>query len=521
MRPAGTRRRDAVKWGFMKRAARFLLALAAAGAVLASRASHGASSAVVRKDAVVPTLQLVPLASGLTGITAITNAGDGRLFVTLQRGQIVIWDGTQILPTPFLDIAPLIVCCGEQGLLSTAFHPNYAVNGFFFVNYTDQTGQTIVARYHVSPFDRNTADSFSGVTLLTIPQPYTNHNGGQLQFGPDGDLYIGMGDGGSGNDPQCHAQSSDSLLGKMLRIDVDQNVNQAPYYGIPAENPYVSTTGPLEAWAYGLRNPWRFSFDRLTGDLYIGDVGQDAREEIDYQPLTSGGGQNYGWKIMEGTLCGGGGNAGMHEPGGRVRRPLVHAARPRIRPQRRALRGDRRIRVPRLGDPRPRRPLPVRRLLLGPDLGGVAAAGNLVFHAARDQPARRDDLRRRLERRAVRRAPPTARCTSSRRRSLLPPTIDSIDPPSGFTRGGEPVAITGTNFTSQTRVYFGALPATVVVQSPTALLATTPPHPAGLVDVTVVNNGATPAVRTLAFGYLPISLVPTPGGRVPRVVARP
>ena len=179
------------------------------------------------------------------------------------------------------------------------------------MNYTDLTGQTIVARYHVSPFDRNAADAFSAVILLTIPQPYTNHNGGQLQFGPDGDLYIGMGDGGNGNDPQCNAQSSDSLLGKLLRIDVDQNVDRAPYYGIPRRQPVrLDDRARPEAWAFGLRNPWRFSFDRLTGDLYIGDVGQGAREEIDFQPLTSRGGQNYGWKIMEGTLCGEGGNAG-------------------------------------------------------------------------------------------------------------------------------------------------------------------------------------------------------------------
>ena len=506
----------------MKRAARFLLALVAAGAVLASRASHGAASTAARKDAaaVVPTLQLVQLASGLTGITAITNAGDGRVFVTLQRGQIVIWDGTQILPTPFLDIATKIICCGEQGLLSTAFHPSYGTNGFFFVNYTDGTGQTIVSRYHVSAFDHNSADPFSEVVLLTIPQPYTNHNGGQLQFGPDGDLYIGMGDGGNGNDPQCHAQATDSLLGKMLRIDVNQNVDRSPYYGIPAENPYVSTTGPLEAWAYGLRNPWRFSFDRLTGDLYIADVGQGAREEIDFQPLTSGGGQNYGWKVMEGSLCGGGGNSGCTSP------------------------------VAACGDPSYTLPVIeydhndgrcsvtggyVYRGSAIPDLGGLYLYGDFcsgqIWAAAQqsgtwsstlleislpDLTTFGEDSSGEIyagtsDGALYLVAPP----------ALLPPTIDTIAPPSGFTRGGEAVAITGTNFTSQTRVYFGAFPATVVVQSPTALVATTPAHPAGLVDVTVVNNGAPPAVRTLAFGYLPFSVVPTPGGRLPRVVERP
>src|SRR5262249_40520754 len=153
-------------------------------------------------------------------------AGDRRLFVTRQGGQIAIWDGTQILSTPFLDVSTLVTCCGERGLLSTAFHPDYVLNGFFFINYTNLTGQTVVARYKVSDLDPDVADPFSGVILLTIDQPYANHNGGQLQFGPDGDLYIGMGDGGSANDPQCHAQSSDSLLGKMLRIDV--NVLNSP-----------------------------------------------------------------------------------------------------------------------------------------------------------------------------------------------------------------------------------------------------------------------------------------------------
>jgi glucose/arabinose dehydrogenase len=506
----------------MKRAARFLLALAAASAVLASRASHGAASAVSRKDAaaVVPTLQLVPLASGLTGITAITNAGDGRVFVTLQNGRIVIWDGTQILPTPFLDVSTKITCCGEQGLLSTAFHPSYATNGFFFVNYTDLSGQTIVARYHVSPFDRNAADPFSAVILLTIPQPYTNHNGGQLQFGPDSDLYIGMGDGGNANDPQCNAQSSDSLLGKLLRIDVNQNVDRAPYYGIPAENPYVATTGPAEAWAFGLRNPWRFSFDRLTGDLYIGDVGQGAREEIDFQPLTSRGGQNYGWKLMEGTLCGDGGNAGCDFPV--------------------AVCGDSSYTLPVLeyDHEEGRCAITGGYVYRGsaiPDLAGLYLYGDFCsgqMWAASQQAGTWSStlLEINLPNLTTFGEDSTGELYAGTSDGTLyliagptpvSPTIDTINPPSGLSRGGEPVAITGTNFTSQTRVYFGAFPAAVVVQNANALVAISPAHPAGLVDITVVNNGAPPAVRTLAFGYLPISLVPTPGGRVPRVVERP
>src|SRR5512135_1416676 len=210
----------------MPRAGRLFLALAAAAAALAAAGRPGVSPRIeeVRPKQggppPGPDVQLSPIATGLPDITAITTPGDGRLFVTLQSGRIVIWDGTRILPTPFLDISSLVVCCGEQGLLSTAFHPDYAIDGTFFVDYTNLTGQTVVARYRVSSSDRNVADPFSAAILLTIDQPFVNHNGGQLQFGPDGDLYIGMGDGGSANDPQCNAQSSGTLLGKMLRIDV-------------------------------------------------------------------------------------------------------------------------------------------------------------------------------------------------------------------------------------------------------------------------------------------------------------
>jgi len=256
-------------------------------------------------------IALETLATGVGPITSIAHAGDARLFLTLQTGRIVIFAGGQVQPVPFLDVTPLVSCCGERGLLSVAFHPRYAENGFFFVNYTNRSGDTVVARYRVSAMNPGAADPSSGVTLFVIRQPFANHNGGELQFGPDGYLYIGMGDGGSANDPMCHAQRDDSLLGKMLRIDVNQSADAPPYYGIPPDNPFVGPGDPPdEIWAKGLRNPWRYSFDRATGDLYIGDVGQNAREEINFQPRSSPGGENYGWKMMEGSLCGSGGQSG-------------------------------------------------------------------------------------------------------------------------------------------------------------------------------------------------------------------
>jgi glucose/arabinose dehydrogenase len=267
-----------------------------------------------RVEAAAPEVSLEVLETGLPAITAVTNAGDARLFVTTQEGRILIRENGQMLVAPFLDVSSLVSCCGERGLLSTAFHPLYAQNGFFFVDYTNTTGDTVIARYRVSSSDRNRADPGSAAIVMTILQPFANHNGGQLQFGPEADLYIGMGDGGSGDDPNCNAQSSASLLGKLLRIDVDQSVSAPPYHGIPADNPFLSSGGPLEAWAKGLRNPWRFSFDRLTGDLFIGDVGQGAVEEVDFQPAGSAGGVNYGWKVMEGTACGGGKGAGLGHP---------------------------------------------------------------------------------------------------------------------------------------------------------------------------------------------------------------
>jgi glucose/arabinose dehydrogenase len=245
-----------------------------------------------------PNVVLEPVVSGLVLPVSITHAGDTRLFITQQEGRIVIYDGVRLLPQPFLDITPLVLSGGERGLLSIAFHPRYAENGRFFVNYTDRSGNTVIARYTVSS-NPNVADPASAVPILQIQQPFANHNGGQLQFGPDGSLYIGMGDGGSGGDPSNRAQNLGDLLGKMLRIDVD-----GATYTVPPSNPFVSRAGARgEIWAYGLRNPWRFSFDRASGDLWIADVGQGSWEEVNFQPATSIGGENYGWRRMEGSHC--------------------------------------------------------------------------------------------------------------------------------------------------------------------------------------------------------------------------
>jgi glucose/arabinose dehydrogenase len=248
-----------------------------------------------------PNMGVKPSVSGLTRPVAITHAGDGsgRLFITLKGGKVITYDGAKVLPEPFIDLSSLVSTNSERGLLSVAFHPNYKNNGYFFVNYTDTNGDTVIARYSVSS-ELNAADQSSALVLLKITQPFQNHNGGQLQFGLDGYLYIGMGDGGSGGDPQNNAQNPGTLLGKMLRIDVDG----ALPYAVPSDNPFVGNPGVLdEIWALGLRNPWRFSFDRQTGDLFIGDVGQRTWEEVNFQPAGSPGGENYGWRLMEGTHC--------------------------------------------------------------------------------------------------------------------------------------------------------------------------------------------------------------------------
>ena len=251
------------------------------------------------------TIKAEPVVGGLASPVGITHAGDGsgRLFIVLQGGRIVIFDGVQLLSPPFLDISSLVSFGGERGLLALAFHPDYAHNGHFYVNYTNTAGHTVIARYSVSG-DPNLADPGSAKILLTVSQPYANHNGGQLQFGPDGYLYIGLGDGGSGGDPGNRAQDLSVLLGKILRIDVDVVDDMHESYYIPLDNPFAGNPAALEEiWAWGLRNPWRFSFDRSTGDLFIGDVGQNSWEEVDFQPAASAGGENYGWRLMEGNSC--------------------------------------------------------------------------------------------------------------------------------------------------------------------------------------------------------------------------
>ncbi len=218
--------------------------------------------------------------------------GSGRLFLIEKTGRIHVFQNGQLVETPFLDIDERVGSSGnEQGLLGLAFHPDFVENGFFYVNYTDNNGDTVIARYQVTD-DPNVADPNSEVALLHVDQPFRNHNGGVLAFGPEGYLYAGLGDGGSAGDPNGNAQSLDTFLGKILRLDVDSG----DPYAIPPDNPFGN-----EIWAYGLRNPWRFSFDQANGDLFIGDVGQNAWEEIDYVAAGTPGGLNFGWDYFEGT----------------------------------------------------------------------------------------------------------------------------------------------------------------------------------------------------------------------------
>lgn len=253
-----------------------------------------------------PTLVFNPVVSGFNASLDVVNAGDGtnRLFIVQRGGTIRIISGGVLLPGNFLDIPDSLSAGGESGLLSMAFHPDYENNRYFFVYYTNTAGDLALVRFQTQAGDPNAADEATGVILLTIPHPtFSNHNGAKLIFGPDGNLYFGTGDGGSGGDPANNAQNGNSLLGKMIRLNVD-DFTTPPYYTIPVDNPYVGD--PLvrdEIFALGLRNPWRWSFDRSTGEVWIADVGQGAWEEINAVPFASSGGINYGWRCYEGNAA--------------------------------------------------------------------------------------------------------------------------------------------------------------------------------------------------------------------------
>lgn len=247
-------------------------------------------------------VSLKPVFTGLDQPVFLTNAGDGSgdIFIVEKGGKILLATNGKLQTKPFLDITSRVKSSGsEQGLLSVAFHPDYKSNGYFYVDYIDTNGNTVVARFTANQ-DRNSADPTSFKKILGITQPYSNHNGGQLAFGPSGMLWIGVGDGGSEGDPHGNGQNTNTLLGKILRIDVDHG----DPYAIPPSNPFANGRGGKpEIWAYGLRNPWRFSFDNQTHDLYVGDVGQNLWEEIDFVPSSLQPGLNFGWKVMEGTHC--------------------------------------------------------------------------------------------------------------------------------------------------------------------------------------------------------------------------
>ncbi len=250
----------------------------------------------------VPAINLRLVADGFEQPVYLTHAGDGsgRLFVVERAGKVRVIQNGAVQPNPFLDITGPVQSKGqEQGLLSLAFHPNFPQDRRVYVDYTNNKGDTVIARYQTTP-DLRAIDPATGQILLTIAQPYPNHNGGGLLFGPDGYLYIGTGDGGLANDPHENAQNPAALLGKMLRISVDFGEP----YTVPADNPFVNDPAfRPEVWALGLRNPWRFSFDRLTGDMFIADVGQNKYEEINFEAAGSPGGLNFGWDVMEGFHC--------------------------------------------------------------------------------------------------------------------------------------------------------------------------------------------------------------------------
>jgi len=254
-------------------------------------------------------IQLSPVASGLSSPLFVTHAGDGsgRLFIVEQPGTIKVLSPGNPQPTVFLDLTAKTDAVGERGLLGLAFHPDYAINGRFFVFYTRAStdlslnGDLVIAEYGASPPSSNVAATTETVLLTIEHSSQSNHNGGMVAFGPDRYLYLGVGDGGAGNDPPNNAQNINNLLGKILRIAV--NPTAAGAYGIPPDNPFVGVAGADEIFAYGMRNPWRFSFDRCTSDMYVADVGQGRLEEVDFEPANAPAGGNYGWRLMEGDSC--------------------------------------------------------------------------------------------------------------------------------------------------------------------------------------------------------------------------
>ena len=297
-----------------------ILIILACPLALARAQDEAAESLISRAGGPNPAgIKLTQVADGFRRPLYVTHAADGtnRLFLVEQVGRIwILRDGLRDTQ-PFLDMSDLISRSAlgerftEQGLLGLAFDPAFSDTGAFFVNYTDRNGSTAVARYQVDPAEPDIADLASGQIIFQLSQPYANHNGGHIEFGPDGYLYIALGDGGAANDPLGAGQNRQLLLGSLLRIDVAG----APPYAIPHDNPFVDDAAALdEIWAYGLRNVWRFSFDRLTGDLYMADVGQNQWEEINFQPAASAGGENYGWNVWEGKHIFAGGNAPNHVP---------------------------------------------------------------------------------------------------------------------------------------------------------------------------------------------------------------